>query len=182
MPSATFALMDGWHQESARTNGPVSLASEREGWTRSSACTSHWRESPTHEEVAELRPRIVAPDTARRPRRPCHPRPARGRLPGRIRCRGALPGRSSGAGRRRARAASRAYRLAPENPFPAGLDDCLAAYDLAAETAPRIVVAGECVRPRFGGGRLAGVVRLIPRLRQMREARGERRMVRPALW
>ncbi|WP_280641293.1 alpha/beta hydrolase fold domain-containing protein [Streptomyces afghaniensis] len=97
-----------------------------------------------------------------------------------MRCRGALPGRSSGAGRRRARAASRAYRLAPENPFPAGLDDCLAAYDLAAETAPRIVVAGECVRPRFGGGRLAGVVRLIPRLRQMREARGERRMVRPA--
>lgn len=56
MPSATFALMDGWHQESARTNGPVSLASEREGWTRSPACTSHWRESPTHEEVAELRP------------------------------------------------------------------------------------------------------------------------------
>lgn len=42
------------------------------------------------------------------------------------------------------------YRLAPEYPFPAGLDDCLATYRALAETVPpeRIAVAGDSA----GGG------------------------------
>jgi acetyl esterase/lipase len=38
------------------------------------------------------------------------------------------------------------YRLAPENPYPAGLDDCLAAYEWLLQSgipAERIVVAGD---------------------------------------
>jgi epsilon-lactone hydrolase len=44
------------------------------------------------------------------------------------------------------RALSLNYRLAPENPFPAGLDDCIAAYQWLLNngiSAKRIVVAGD---------------------------------------
>ncbi|MFC7650113.1 alpha/beta hydrolase fold domain-containing protein [Streptosporangium lutulentum] len=40
------------------------------------------------------------------------------------------------------------YRLAPENPFPAAIDDALAAYRELLGTGRRIVIAGESA----GGG------------------------------
>ncbi|MDC0770746.1 hypothetical protein [Streptomyces sp. HD] len=51
---ATFALMEGWHQESARTDGPVSLASEREAVDAFSDMYQPLA-GDAHEEVAELR-------------------------------------------------------------------------------------------------------------------------------
>lgn len=53
----------------------------------------------------------------------------------------------------RVRVLSINYRLAPENPFPAGLDDCIIAYEWlmqAGITADKIVVAGDSA-----GGNLA---------------------------
>lgn len=65
------------------------------------------------------------------------------------------------AGAARVRALSLDYRLAPENPFPAAIDDCVGAYSwlLAGGTEPRrIVVAGDSA-----GGNLA--LALLLRLR-----------------
>ncbi|MDH3026755.1 alpha/beta hydrolase [Gordonia alkanivorans] len=57
------------------------------------------------------------------------------------------------------------YRLAPENPFPAGVDDAVAAWHFAVDTAPRwgldparIVVSGDSA-----GGNLATVVSRLVR-------------------
>ncbi|MDC0770808.1 alpha/beta hydrolase fold domain-containing protein [Streptomyces sp. HD] len=48
------------------------------------------------------------------------------------------------------------YRLAPEDPYPAGLDDSVAAFEYAATLAPRVVVAGESA-----GANLAAAVLLL---------------------
>lgn len=53
------------------------------------------------------------------------------------------------------------YRLAPEDPYPAGLDDCVAAFEYAATLAPRVVVAGESA-----GANLAAAVLLHAKAQQ----------------
>jgi acetyl esterase/lipase len=54
--------------------------------------------------------------------------------------------------------ASAEYRLAPENPYPAALDDCLAAWQwLLATAGPRIAVGGQSA----GGGLAAALVQRL---------------------
>ncbi len=50
------------------------------------------------------------------------------------------------------------YRLAPEHPFPAAVDDCVAALKFVAERHPRVAVGGDSA-----GGNLATVVALHAR-------------------
>lgn len=47
------------------------------------------------------------------------------------------------------------YALAPENPFPAGLNDCIRVFETVSATEPRLVLSGESA----GGGMAMAVTR-----------------------
>lgn len=141
MPSATFALMESWFQQSIRQRGPMNLAADRE---QAATLADMYRPIPgvVDEPVAALRQGsyLMTPDGARDDVAILY-----------IHGGGFRSGLARGArglGARlaletKARVMLPEYRLAPEDPFPAGLDDCLAAFDQAALLAPKVVVAGE---------------------------------------
>ncbi|WP_460072719.1 alpha/beta hydrolase [Streptomyces sp. YKOK-I1] len=141
MPSATYALMEGWFQEAARTRGPVDLAAER---AEAARYADMFQPIPgVHAEPVDglgSGSWLMTPQGARDDMVILY---VHG---GGFRTGSAAGTRGLGAYlalATRARVLLPEYRLAPENPFPAGLDDCLAAFDVAAGLAPKVVVAGE---------------------------------------
>ncbi|MGW3567522.1 alpha/beta hydrolase [Streptomyces sp. NPDC000941] len=141
MPSETYALMEGWFKEAARNPGPADLAAEREA---AAGFARMYQPVPgvVAEQAAELRPGswLMTPDGARDDVVILHVHGGgfRSGAASGARVIGAQLALATGA-----RVVLPEYRLAPENPFPAGLDDCLAAFDHAATIAPKVVVAGE---------------------------------------
>ncbi|WP_416979892.1 alpha/beta hydrolase [Streptomyces sp. T028] len=141
MPSATYALMKGWFYQSAAQRGPMDLTAERE---QAAGLADMYRPVPgVVEESAEVLRAgsyLMTPDGARDDLVILfiHGGGFRSGL-----ARGSRGLAAHLALGTKARVLLPEYRLAPEDPFPAGLDDCLAAFDHAASLAPRVVVAGE---------------------------------------
>lgn len=52
------------------------------------------------------------------------------------------------------------YRLAPENPYPAGLEDCVAAYQWLADCEPETPVEKMCIIGDSAGGNLSAAATL----------------------
>lgn len=150
MPSRTFELMAGWFHEDG---DPVDLATER---AQAAELGQLYRAMPgvIDEPATALLPGsyLMTPD---RPRDDLvilfiHGGGFRSGTAGMVRSLAAHLALGT-----RAPVLLPEYRLAPENPFPAAVDDCLAAFDHAATLAPNVVVAGESA-----GANLAAAVLL----------------------
>lgn len=158
MPSKAFELMATWFRDTG--NGDSDLAVER-----TQAAEYGRRYQPAlgvvDETVTSLRPGsyLMTPD---RPRDDLVILYIHG---GGFRSGNAAALRSLGAhvaAGARARVVLPEYRLAPEERFPAAIEDCVVAFDHAATLAPNVVVAGESA-----GANLAAAVLLERRDRAL---------------